>query len=272
MNKTLTPVSSGLRWCFSSLGCPDLSLDQMAALARKFGIGQLELRAACGRIDLPALAAEAGWMGQSPAALLGGGDDVRVVAFNASAKLSMPFEEASRELVDFAPLMTFFGAGSLRVFDGEMDGPAALERAWRWLDQWEALRSREGWDFSLSIETHSSLLEPESIERLFSRGHPHVHLLWDSHHTWKKAGLDPVALWPVVRPWTRHIHVKDSISVPSKRHPYSYVLPGEGEFPLAELLAVLDRDTFDGFVSLEWEKLWHPDIPPLSDALTALGK
>jgi sugar phosphate isomerase/epimerase len=63
------------------------------------------------------------------------------------------------------------------------------------------------------------------------------------------------------------VHVKDSISVPSARHPFTYVLPGDGEFPMAPLLAALRADSFAGPLSLEWEKMWHPYLAPLDDAL-----
>ena len=39
---------------FSSLGCPELNHDAVAALARRHGIGPLELRALTGATDLPA--------------------------------------------------------------------------------------------------------------------------------------------------------------------------------------------------------------------------
>jgi sugar phosphate isomerase/epimerase len=64
--------------------------------------------------------------------------------------------------------------------------------------------------------------------------------------------------------------VKDSIGKPSARHPFTYVLPGDGEMPLAETLAVLRENNFSGCVSLEWERMWHPYLPPLRNALVRL--
>jgi sugar phosphate isomerase/epimerase len=63
--------------------------------------------------------------------------------------------------------------------------------------------------------------------------------------------------------------VKDSINRPSARHPYTYVLPGDGEMPATELFDVLAQGGFNGAVSLEWEKLWHPYLPSLREALQA---
>ncbi|MCU0794167.1 MAG: sugar phosphate isomerase/epimerase, partial [Opitutaceae bacterium] len=93
--------------------------------------------------------------------------------------------------------------------------------------------------------------------------------LWDTHHTWKKGGEDPVATWRAVRHRTVHLHVKDSVSVPSSRHPFTYVTPGEGEFPMGPLIAELRAYPHTPPLSLEWERLWHPYLPPLDTALEA---
>jgi sugar phosphate isomerase/epimerase len=45
------------------------------------------------------------------------------------------------------------------------------------------------------------------------------------------------------------------------------VPPGDGEFPVTPLLAALRTDEFAGPVCFEWEKLWHPYLPPLDEAL-----
>jgi sugar phosphate isomerase/epimerase len=48
------------------------------------------------------------------------------------------------------------------------------------------------------------------------------------------------------------------------------VLPGDGQMPLAELVALLRAQQFAGVISLEWEKLWHPYLPPLRTAMIQL--
>ena len=73
--------------------------------------------------------------------------------------------------------------------------------------------------------------------------------------------------WRGLRDHIVHLHVKDSTGVPSARHPFTYVLPGDGEFPMAGLLAALREDGYTGPLSLEWEKMWHPYLPSLDEAL-----
>jgi sugar phosphate isomerase/epimerase len=72
-----------------------------------------------------------------------------------------------------------------------------------------------------------------------------------------------------VKQWVRHIHIKDSPSPSSKQAAVNYTLPGQGNFPIHPLLKQLRKDHFNGFISLEWEKQWHPDLPELTTALVA---
>lgn len=95
-----------------------------------------------------------------------------------------------------------------------------------------------------------------------------VHLLWDTHHTWKKGGEDPISTWQKIGSHVVHAHVKDSVSIPTEKYPFTYVLPGAGEFPMATLRAKLAEE-FSGAISLEWEKLWYPDLAPLDVVLAS---
>lgn len=47
--------TTGLRWSFSSLGCPELDLAGVMELALGAGLAELELRTLEGRVDLPEL-------------------------------------------------------------------------------------------------------------------------------------------------------------------------------------------------------------------------
>jgi sugar phosphate isomerase/epimerase len=121
------------------------------------------------------------------------------------------------------------------------------------------------------METHDALFTSGAINR-FAEAAGGVAVLWDSHHTWKRGGEDPVTTWRAIQPHVIHLHVKDSVSEPSGKHPYRYVFPGEGEFPAIALFAALRGDGYSGVVSLEWERLWHPELAPLSEALSEAAK
>jgi sugar phosphate isomerase/epimerase len=68
-----------------------------------------------------------------------------------------------------------------------------------------------------------------------------------------------------------HLHVKDSVSRPDGDTAYTYVYPGQGEFPMGELRAALSAGGFPGIMARDWELLWHPRIGALDDALSRAG-
>ena len=120
------------------------------------------------------------------------------------------------------------------------------------------------------METHDTLVHPRPLADFLRRA-PQTALLWDAHHTWRKGGSEIGAVWDLLRAHVVHIHVKDSVSEESPQG-YRYVLPGTGEFPMGELRRRLHAADFQGAVSLEWERGWHPDLPPLEEALESAGQ
>jgi sugar phosphate isomerase/epimerase len=256
-----------LRRCFSSLGCAELSLDATLALADRHGIGCVELRALGGSADLPGyFSTEFGTPARLAAHLAR--SDVQIAALNTGWRLVGSTRPDQEQLTALAPWADALGVAWLRVFDGGKDATASeLAEAGQALQWWRTLRQQRGWRTDVLVETHDSLLTAGAITR-FTRAFPDSAILWDSHHTWRKGGEDPVVTWRAIQSTVAHVHVKDSINVPSARHPFTYVLPGDGEFPMAALVSVLRADGFEGPVSLEWEKMWHPYLPTLDDALT----
>lgn len=251
----------------STLGCPDLGLADLATLLRAHGLDGVELRVLGGELDLPAwFAAQCG----DPHALL---VQVRrlqlnIVALNTSFKLVRPTEADRAALLAFVPWAEALGVRWLRVFDGQArDEADFLAAAIETLGWWHGRRRAHGWACDLMVETHDSLFSGERIAR-FAQAAGGAAILWDTHHTWRKGGEDPLKTWHRIRPHVVHMHVKDSINRPGPKHPFTYVLPGDGEFPAGPLLDVLRRE-YEGYVSLEWERKWHPELPPVEDALRA---
>jgi sugar phosphate isomerase/epimerase len=256
---------------FSTLGCAEFELDEALGLAARHGLDAIEIRALGGTIDLVTYFIE---RFGSPAHLAKAleASSVSVRAFDTSLHLVGATSQAKEEFLRYLPWAEAAGIRSLRVFDGgETGDEGELAEAVSTLQWWRETARREGFRADIIIETHDFLALPGAIAR-FIEVAPDCALLWDTHHTWRKGGEDPVETWKQVRHNTRHLHIKDSISRPGPRLPYSYVLPGSGEFPMAALRSALHADGYAGIMSLEWERLWHQDLPPLDLALQAAQK
>jgi sugar phosphate isomerase/epimerase len=255
---------------FSTLGCPELDLAAVLALARSHGIGAVELRALGGSLDLPAYFSG---RGDSPARLAASaaGAGVRIAAFGTSLRLVGGSDEDRAKFLEYVPWAEAMGVPLLRVFDGKLPAEGAgVEEAAESANWWRALRAERGWRTDIMVETHDSLLTAAAI-RAFSAAAPGTAILWDSHHTWRRGGEDPAKIWGAIAPFVAHIHVKDSVSGSAPGTEPTYVLPGTGEFPMAALRAAL-AGGFAGPLSLEWERQWHPELPPLGDALTTASE
>jgi len=198
---------------------------------------------------------------------------VVVHALNTSAKLIGGSPESRVSLLEFVPWAEAMAIPHLRVFDGGVTrnllDEEALSEAAAFFEWWRSLRNKNHWKVDVIIETHGALCQTSAIRQLQEALPEPAPLLWDSHHTWRKGGEAPEETWRAISPWVRHIHYKDSISKPSTRHPYTYVLPGHGEMDLASLFDMLKGDSYEGPLSLEWEKQWHPELPSLEEALDA---
>jgi sugar phosphate isomerase/epimerase len=256
---------------FSTLGCPELSLEEVLRLAEHHQIAGIELRVLEGNLDLPTYFSRH-FQTPAQAAQCVHTRRTQILALDTSFQLSDADDGARVDLLKFVPWAEAMKAPRLRVFDGgktasgeELECAAATVRWWR------ALRRKNSWTTDLMIETHDSLFTTKAI-RQFLALVPDAGILWDAHHTWKHGGEDPVATWRAIKDNVVHVHVKDSVSRPSARHPYTYVLPGGGEFPAAGLIEILKTDSYAGPVSLEWERLWHSYLPSLDSALVTANR
>ncbi len=263
----------GLSWGFSTLGCAELSLPEICKLLREFKLRELEIRALEGRLDLPQWAAETGWSALRATALLAQ-YKIQFRVAGSSFKLVGNDEKSRAEMLAFCQWADSWGTPYVRAFGGGTWGQALTEedydQAARTVAWWQQEKKLRGWRTELLIETHDGFSASGPCRELLARLQEPIGFIWDSHHTWRVGGETPHESWSQLSPWIRHVHVKDSISKPSGRHPYTYVLPGDGEMPLGQVVDLLTEYQFAGAVSLEWERLWHPYLPPLREALARL--
>ncbi|MBC2600244.1 sugar phosphate isomerase/epimerase family protein [Puniceicoccus vermicola] len=256
---------------FSTLGCPCVSFDRALEIAVENQIPSIELRTLESSLDLPKLLQKRFGSPQE-AHQEKEHFAVEINALNSSCRALGQGIRDWKELLELAPWAEALGAKYLRVFDArptkEKITSSMLEKANDFFDWWSKQRAENGWRVDVIVETHSILTTSMRIIEFQDALKRPAHILWDSHHTWMFGLEDPIHTWKNIRPWVSHIHIKDSTRTKDSSKP-TYTLPGLGEFPFSDLFAELKRSGFSGPVSLEWEKHWHPDLPPLNDSIKA---
>jgi len=85
---------------------------------------------------------------------------------------------------------------------------------------------------------------------------PVVGALWDTHHPYR-TGETAEETYNLLASRLYHTHVKDARR---DGDGWQLVLLGQGEVPVREVLSTLQRRGYDGWICVEWEKMWHPEI------------
>ncbi len=254
---------------FSSMGEPEADWSTLETLALRFGLDFVEVRSLAGTIDLPSLFRKQG--DPRPAA---SPCPVRLVG--SSLQLAEAGEADIASFLEYARIGEAWGARYVRVFGGGTWPGDLAPGAWDHAVETVAIcRERMqalGLTIGMILETHSGFSSSPRCLELNERLAQPLDILWDSHHTWRLAGEAPEETWRQLGPRIRHVHFKDSITPAAVPQRHDYVLPGQGEFPTRELLALLRRERFAEGLSLEWEKLWHRQLAPLEEALEAFRR
>lgn len=263
-----------IKWGISTLGCHELDLPSICELAEKHAIYHLEIRSLADCLNLPEYLNEA--YADDAGAIKRILDRHRqsIIALNSGFSLIGTDEKARDELLGFArwaqqleiPYIRVFGGGSMEEKLSETDLATAVDN----LSWWKEQRAKNQWLPQVALETHGGTSSGKRCLQIQEAFGGSLDIIWDTHHTWKNGNESALETWELIGSMIRHVHIKDSVSVPSARHPYTYCLLGEGEFPADEVFKVLEHNNYEGIVSLEWERKWHPYLPDLDAALESL--
>jgi sugar phosphate isomerase/epimerase len=197
--------------------------------------------------------------------------EVEIACLDSSFQLCASTADARTELAGFANLAQALGTPYIRVFGGPSEAGTLsvqeLQTAQAHYDWWREAKAANGWSCDLLLETHDGFSFSQKCEQLLAKIPVFPGVLWDLHHTWRSGKETVTETWSRIGHAVRHIHIKDGNGMPSEHHPYTLTLPGSGEFPFGEAFELLTRESYSGVVSIEWERKWHPYLPPLEEAL-----
>ena len=258
-----------MKLCFSTLGCAERSLTDILALARAYRIPCLEFRGIGGVIDnreIPDFAPDR--LAETRAALDRAGLTARVIG--ASASFHNPHERAESlaEAHTAVMIASALGAPYIRVFGNNTgeDPAAATQSVIEGLSLLAEDAAAHG--VTALLETHGDFNRAETLSPILDAlgDRAGFGLIWDVMHTYFATGRDFRPLYRLLRPCIRHVHFKDCF--PDR----TQVLPGKGDIPLCDIADRLRADAFEGCISLEWERKWHPELPPIEEALSAMAE
>jgi sugar phosphate isomerase/epimerase len=249
---------SALRTAFSTLAFPGASLATAVSLGRSWGYDGVELRLVDGELIDPSMSAAARGEVKRTAAAAG----LPIVAVDSSIRLTDE-KNPGPELRSFLQLASDWESPLVRVFGGQLSGEASTREAQfrvaaRVLEAAVPLAERLG--VAIGLETHDSFSASRVVAQLLAMvPSESVGAVWDSHHP-HRMGERPAEIYANLGPRIKLAQVKDARRAPERADGWQLVLLGAGEVPVAEMLGLLIAGGYDGWISVEWEKRWHPEI------------
>lgn len=133
------------------------------------------------------------------------------------------------------------------------------------------------------VETHFNTLTCTAVETAWiirRVNHPNVKVLYDQPNLGFVGAEEYQEALKLLEGLIKMVHVKDFVFKDPEKRAFkaSYVtnvkvseriirskIPGEGIMPWPEIINALKAQRFNGYLSLEYERRWHPEDLPLAD-------
>jgi sugar phosphate isomerase/epimerase len=252
-----------LKLAFSTLGCPEWNLEQIAEAACNLGYQGIELRALGGSIDLlerPELQARA--LEQTRAFLQD--QNLSICCVDTSCSFDAVDDGVRRENVEIAlrhcELAAALGAPLIRVFPNEIPEAATREETRdRIAASLREVAKRAPLGVRIGLETHGDFARGQAAAEIIRLvDEDNVGLVWDVANA-LAAGDSIEESARAVAPYLMHVHLRDARAVAGGEH-WLPVLSGRGAVSFTEAIDALHGLAYQGYISFEWEKYWHPEI------------
>lgn len=245
-----------MKLCFSTLGCPEWSFEDIVATACDLGYDGIELRGVKNELDgtrIPQLAPNEGaktreWLKKkkleiaclTSACYMNDKNIAEDTLFHAQAYVDTAFDsdiKNVRLLADYGPEQS-----------GELDTPFIAGQIKRIADYAKPL------GVTILVETNGYYANSERMVALMNAiDMENVGVLWDIHHPYRYFHETPEQTVGMLGDLVRHVHIKDSSMENGK---LKYKVVGAGDIPVKECVQRLLEIGYDGYFSLEWLKRW----------------
>jgi len=254
-----------MKLSFSTLGCPDWDLDTIIARAGEYGFDGIEFRGIQDELDVSQLAAFGKNTQTTRRKMEAAGISVACFASSVSmSSINQSNESAALdEIKRYVDLCETFRAPYIRIFGGSigsMSWQEAIDKAAQLLLKADDILADS--TTKILIETHDDWVQSHHLKMLMQQVNlPRVGVLWDVNHPFMFVGEQPETTCRLLKPWIQHTHWKDSRVQPESEHGFLPCLMGDGVVPHKRIYHQLREMGYSGFLSLEWEKRWYPQIP-----------
>lgn len=250
---------------YSTLACPDWSLEQAAEAAVAYGYGALELRL----LDGALIPADLTSVERCRIHTTLRNHNLTLIGIGASTRFALPdpAERAANaaELRRYLHLAHELEAPLVRTYGGTPPDGVSTDQATEWVaaSLEGLLAEAEELGVRIAIETHDAFARGATVAGVLNQlPSSALGAIWDVLHP-LRYGEPFETTWAAIGPRVFHVHIKDGHPDPGATRPEDWALTllGAGIVPNQAIIALLHADGYQGYLSVEWEKKWHPHLP-----------
>jgi sugar phosphate isomerase/epimerase len=254
---------------FSTLACPNWSIETVIAKASDFGYDGIEWRGGPQGHVQPKM-----WATQKEVLQKMSMDTGLIaVAVTAYTSFVSPLAEERQanveELRQYVDLAAELDAPYVRTFLGELPADSSIddslyEKISDCLNTASEYADSVG--VKIAVEPHDDFVRAPTILPILSRvQHPALRVIWDFGNAFA-AGEGLEEGFRALKNRLAYVQVKDG----KGRSPNWTLCPvGEGDVQLRRAFELLLANGYEGALSVEWEYAWHPELDPPEIALPA---
>lgn len=256
-----------MKLAFSTLGCPDWSLEQICKYGKKYGFAGVGIRGISGEFDLTRIEAFSEENREETLEKFKK-YNLNIAILSSSVRFNSPEKKErqahlkqGKRVVDLAAEL---GVDKIRVFGGSIPEGINRKEAHQWvMENLKQLGEYAGRKkVYIALETHDDYTDTYLVKDIIEKvDNEYVKVLWDVHHPYRLCEEKIEESWQNIGDYVVHTHFKDSYLDDSEEEGYKYCLLGEGEIPNQKALQLLKENDYKGYLSLEWEKAWHSYLP-----------
>ena len=247
---------------FSTLACPAWTVAQIVEHASQWNYAGIEFRVVLGELDLWKLPAFHG-TGMVETRRMLADRGLALPCMQASARFDSPDPALRKKNLEnaerIAELAHELHAPAIRVFGDRVQPGCTYADTLNWLAEslLDLQRKLHSANVAVWLETHGDFSPAQNVAQLLKQTGDKIQIIWDPANALEEFGESPQASEAAFGSAIRHVHLKD---FRAKDTGFEYTLMGEGEMPLDQVEGVLERLDYDGYISFEWEKQWHPEL------------
>lgn len=249
-----------MKLAFSTLGCPGWSWEEIYATCKDLGINGIEVRGIESEIYAPKTKPfKDENIDKTLSILKKLNIEIPMLASAAYLFDKENQEEALNEAKAYIDLAQRIGTPFIRVL-GDKDGIPGPERDLDFVKSQYQKVCDYASDKNVTplIETNGVLANSRVMADFIKAvDRPNAGILWDIHHPFRYFNESPETTLNYLDGNIKYLHIKDSTM---KDGVVVYRMLGYGDVPVLDCLKQLNRNGFDGYVSLEWVKRWCPDL------------